>query len=996
MRTVSCFVLAAVLVATAGYTTLPAQQPGKKIGDAKAIDVFRQFRSLMAEGRYDVAAVVLQTFMDTLAADPNSDAVLLDLENRYGTTVFQNLRTVPKWSDDPKLDKQARDNVDALVTRSKAATDKILRTPERVNKYVANLGATPEERIFAENELRKTGNYAVPFMVKAFQDDTNRRVSTGLLLAIPNLESHTMGGWLAALDGFKPEQQHIVLTKIVERRNSPDLLTTVQTDFVPHLWRVLARTRDEKPESPARVFARSVLTTLGQQPDKVDPRDALVAIARTFHDRKAKFGQAKANPNGSPNTVPVWVWDGKTLREPIEVPISQAEEYYGLKYARWVLEVDPKFVPAQRLVLALASERAVERGNFGDLSKTDPAAYQLLASAPVEVLHDLLEEALAQKRTGLVMALVQALGDRADKTAAGPRPAPPGVAPQQARPALLVRALEYPDPRVQLAAANALLRSPIPVDPAVRSKVVDILRRAAAADPGVPGTARGQVLIADPNRQRAGATAAILRGLGYDTELFTTGRDLLRRVARSSDFDMVIVDHHIVFPELVDVVAHLRADLRMGNRPVLVVASADQPRLPSVDALLLRTALLIAATESDPTRVPPPFNPDPASEWNIKTKEVIPGMGPEQLANARKQSGANRDNAFSTIVAARKARLMRVVETTGIPLTEAQQFVLELKAERVTLGVLAAEFPISPESAPATADRIVRLSKQLAAQAPVTEYAGVGLIDLGARIERLELDVAKVDPAQKRYDDLRARVDVEGLGLTIRSTRDPVAEAKVTHLVRGFPGVKVIPEPYTKVGFEDDVRAAFTDDPAAAPRAPAEKKAGAKLAIEWLRKMATGELPGFPITTNTDVEKVLRDAVLSDDNAEPAIDALSRFSTKEAQQDLVNVALNAARPLPVRLRAADAVIRHMQSHGKSIAPATLADIDMRVNTEPNPELRGKLLVIKGLASGDTAEYMNNLLRYNPPLVRPAPKEPVPAKPMDPKEQDPEKKEPAKP
>lgn len=978
MRTAACFVLAAVLVAVAGYASLPAQPPEKKLSDSKAIEVFRQFRGLMSEGRYDVAAVVLQAFLDSLNGEPNPDAVLLELEKRYGTTVFQNLRMVPKWSDDPALEKKTRDNIESLVTRAKTATDKLLRTPERVAKYIHNLGQSPEERVFAELELKKMGNYAVPFMVESFRQDTDRGVTNGLLIGIPHFDSQTMPGWLAALDAFKPVQQHLVLQALVSRPDALLLHNNAQSDYVPWLWRVMAQTEGVKPEPSTRLFAKSILTTLGENPDKTDPRAALVAIARTFYDHKARFMGSKTNPDGSPNTVPVWVWDANAnkLQEPIEVPVGQAEEHFGLKYARWALEKDPAYAPAQHLILALSAERAAERAKLGDLAKYEPAAYALLASAPAEVLQELLDQGLDQNRTALVLALTQVLGDRADKSAAGPRPAPMGAAPGQ-RPSLFVRGLEYPDPRVQLAAANALLRSPIPVDPAVRGKIVDILRRAAGSDPGVPGTARGKVLVADPNRQRADVSLVLMRGLGYDVEYFSNGRDLLRRVARASDFDLILIDRHLVNPQLFDVVAHLSADANAANRPVLVIASTDKPQPPSFDMLLLRMALLIAATESDPATVPAPYVPSPETP-------------PEQIENLRSAIVARRDNAFRTIAATRLERLRRVVETSGITPNPAQQFQLRLRTEQLTMAALGAEYPMTRESSPVAYGKVLDLQKQLDAQPPVTEYRGVGFADFMERVERFEQDVARVPEVMKRFEDFRARVDPELLGLKIRTTRDPALEAALNRQLRGFASVRVIPEPYSRAAFDGDIRTAFADDPAAAPRDPAEKKAGARMAVEWLRKMATGELPGYDIRK---AEPELRTAMFVEDLADPAIEAVARFPSAEAQQDLIRVAL-ASKNLPTRIAAADAVIRHIQSFGR-LAPADTANMaGMAAANEPNLELRGKLLVIKGLLSQNGGNYATELQNYKPPLVPAQPKDKDPEK-KEPEKKEPEKKEPDK-
>src|SRR5262249_45319606 len=149
------------------------------------------------------------------------------------------------------------------------------------------------------------------------------------------------------------------------------------------------------------------------------------------------------------------------------------------------------------------------------------AVYKLLSDAPSSVLGDMLSRGLNQQRTALALAALQVLGERGDKDTT----------------ALMTKALDYADQQVQIAAANALLRSPVPIPAEVKAKIVTILRRAAAADPGVPSNAKGTALIADPNKLRADAVGRLLRGLGYNIEVYTTGRDLLRRVVRASDYD---------------------------------------------------------------------------------------------------------------------------------------------------------------------------------------------------------------------------------------------------------------------------------------------------------------------------------------------------------------------------------------------------------------------------------------------------------------------------
>src|SRR5207247_1383610 len=112
-----------------------------------------------------------------------------------------------------------------------------------------------------------------------------------------------------------------------------------------------------------------------------------------------------------------------------------------------------------------------------------------------------------------------------------------------------------------------------------------------------------------------------------------------------------------------------------------------------------------------------------------------------------------------------------------------------------------------------------------------------------------------------------------------------------------------------------DIEAARVQ-PGQTPRDTAAKKADQKHAVEWLRKMATGELKGYEVKS---AEPELRAALRVDALAADAIDAVAAFSSAEAQQALVSLAVSAApadRPLPIRTKAADAAIQHIQAHGK--------------------------------------------------------------------------------
>ena len=240
MRTASFLALALAL--SLGATTRTSAQP--KGPPPKPLEIYAQFRATMAEGKYDIAGIFLDQF---LKSDP-TDADFLELEKKHGTTVFQQLRTVPKYSDDPATEKKIRADIEELNKRANAAVAKVLYNPERVQKYIRNLGATYEEKVYAQQELKRTGEFAVPFMIEAIRQNPDKDLYAGILDTIPVLEGPTMAGWVAALDGLGPDRRYGILDALAKRRDVPTLLSNAQTDFTGQLWRILGQDPKDVPK----------------------------------------------------------------------------------------------------------------------------------------------------------------------------------------------------------------------------------------------------------------------------------------------------------------------------------------------------------------------------------------------------------------------------------------------------------------------------------------------------------------------------------------------------------------------------------------------------------------------------------------------------------------------------------------------------------------------------------------------------------------------------
>jgi CheY-like chemotaxis protein len=547
----------AFALALAAAAPLPAQEAPKK-----PADVFRAARDYLQVGSLELAAGTFKSFLDLRPTDQD----YLDIESKYGANSFQNLRNVPRWLPDAAKDEDFKKTVvEAIIDASLKANAKLTRDPARLQKFARNLGESKEERDFAIAELNRAGAAAVPPILENLRINNTPEYRAGALTAVERLSVETVPGFVVAAENLPEELKLGVIRSLARRPDVLALLGKADTTFVPYLWYLAS---SDQPGTLRDTAAETLRSLSGDQSDRQSVDAELVKYAAPMLERKGLF----AGFDGVKNRVSLWTWDAASANiKLVEVTKSQAEEQYGLKYLKWAIERRPDARAAQAAFLALATARAVERANFGELARAEPAVSQLLATAPVDLVVELLEAALAENNTALAHGLTQALGDRSAKSAAVSTPT---------RPAPLVKALNYADPRVQLAAAAAILKLPA-VEHGANARIVEILSRASGTDAGATAEGKGRALVVDPSTIRGDRVAQLLRGLGYDVEIFGTSADLFKRINRSADFDFLVIDRHTVAPELKDTLANLKSNVNAGRRPVLVVASPDTAAAPN-------------------------------------------------------------------------------------------------------------------------------------------------------------------------------------------------------------------------------------------------------------------------------------------------------------------------------------------------------------------------------------------------------------------------------
>src|SRR5262249_6138236 len=205
-----------------------------------------------------------------------------------------------------------------------------------------------------------------------------------------------------------------------------------EVSAVPHLWYLAGA---PKLVPAVRDQARAMLAKfLNVEADRLpSPKAALTREAERYFQHRERFL--------NPDAVTLWLWDGKELTSRV-VPASKAEEYFGLRYARQALEIDPAYLPAQVLFLSTAVDKGYERAGFAQpLSKAAPEVNQLLATMDPVIVYGVLERGLKDHRVPVILGALQALGEHRAT----------GVGLENSA---ILQALYYPDRRVQYAAAD--------------------------------------------------------------------------------------------------------------------------------------------------------------------------------------------------------------------------------------------------------------------------------------------------------------------------------------------------------------------------------------------------------------------------------------------------------------------------------------------------------------------------------------------------------------
>uniref|UniRef100_A0A7C4LJC9 HEAT repeat domain-containing protein n=1 Tax=Schlesneria paludicola TaxID=360056 RepID=A0A7C4LJC9_9PLAN len=591
--------------------------------------------------RFDLAKIYLTQLVQS---DP-SDELLLRLRDQHGTGEFLRLSRVKE------LNPPAR----TLLDKLDAASRRQAQDPVFVERLVAQLFTTPVRRELAIRELRNAGPVVVPEMLRLMTLRENPADQDTIVLALVGMGRQVVPVLLGAMQ-----------SPVASIRNGAieALRLLKAAEAVPFLWSLGFSPGSDPGTAHAarRALASITLGNPGLMGGLSASRavDELRSHAWGLYTRQLSLADPAAD--GQQDTLTIWRWDSTTGRlRPEEVRREQAELELATQLSREALLISPDRSDLQRLHLGtLLATEIQRRGWEQPLSPAADGILQAAISSGESLLLDVLRDALQWKRTDAAWAALQALNQIASREVL--QSGTGDVSP-------VLDALNYPDPRVQFAAAIVTLRAEPRASFPSASRVLAILRR-ALTDPG-----RARALVIDSDQDRATTLGGYLFEQGYDPVTATTGREGFTLAAENTGIELVVIHANVVRWDLTQTVANFRADARTAFLP-LVIYGPDEAR-PKTQRLIARNQPAMFAGDS----------PAAAAFWEQVLPFVRNFRTPPMSGQQRAEFKALAADWLATIANGRMAELfdVRTAEAELLALIEEVEIVEDVLSTLVAI-----------------------------------------------------------------------------------------------------------------------------------------------------------------------------------------------------------------------------------------------------------------------------------------------------------------------
>lgn len=477
-------------------------------------------------------AASAKAYLDQLLKGNPDDELILKLRDKYGPAAFLRL------ANNKKLQPESI----TLLKKMESAFRAYATDPSRINSLIDALSGTPTERDIAIIQLKSAGEIVAPPILKQLSQSQDPARNDELTFALTQLGDPVVPPLIAALRAPQEKIRKIAADVLGDLARPVDAL---------YLWNpAFSQSQPQNVQVAARLALAKILGKNPRKTYELNRHEAQLVLKNAALNLYQKH-EAKSE------TQSIWVWDNaaQTVVKK-ELPAQEVNLIEGLRLAKEALEMSPDKQDVQTLYLAMAlALEAYQVGWNQPLPEGPGTTFNLALLSGPSAVSRVLALAMKQGHTPSALAALKALGQIGSRTL---------LHEQLDKHSSLIAALNYPDRRVQFAAATAILQ----LDPAKpfpgANRVISILTRA------LRGEGTQAAIVVDSSIPRGQTMAGVFHELGYETTPVQTGMAGFKAATDRMDVEFIALEYNIARWGLSQTIANLRADSRTANIPIVI------------------------------------------------------------------------------------------------------------------------------------------------------------------------------------------------------------------------------------------------------------------------------------------------------------------------------------------------------------------------------------------------------------------------------------------
>ena len=407
---------------------------------------WNDFLHYTAIGRYEIADSYANAIIES---DPDPVAMLeLSQDNMRGYSILLKV-----YNDNEQLKESASAILDLIEEgRYQKRID-----PSIINEEIRRLSTTIRGRIKAEQRLKNSGEFAVPYMLDAIADEARKSEMPFISAALGKM----------GRDAVRPLCSALQMDNVAVKAEVIRALGNIgYPEAIPYLQYIC----ENETVGELVNLAKTNISKIDATQISIDSTTGFFKLAEQYY-----YHADSLDANSDYSFANMWFWDVTQKRLQRE---KIARDYYfelmSMRCCEWSLKANPNTGEAIALWLDgffKAQDTGVDMPKYFADGHADAMTYAVTAGP--EYLHQALARSIKDKNDYITLNIVEALS-----TSSGQASLLASYGTTQP----LVSALEYDSPAVRLSAAIALGAS-LPTKEFIgSSKIIELLSQAIAQD----------------------------------------------------------------------------------------------------------------------------------------------------------------------------------------------------------------------------------------------------------------------------------------------------------------------------------------------------------------------------------------------------------------------------------------------------------------------------------------------------------------------------------